>query len=135
MVKPGHWQSITDTPENGDGSPCERMWDWIEQKKFETKDAAFQYLNEAGGNDHAYECVENYPWPVETPPPPPPPPREVVYHVYLEKERNRDSHGRFARGFHLTQYYELYIDPQTGRRTSFKPEEGDIISDTVEHIR
>ena len=110
----------------GDGSPCEQMWGWIESKKFETKEEALEYLDQNGGNQHAYECVHNYPWPK-------PEERELVYHVYLEKFQNRDKRGRFRKGFSLAEYYHRYVDNATGRTTTLK--DGDVIINTVEHIR
>ena len=42
------------------GSPCSRVWDWIEKKKFKTKAEALAFAK--GANEHVFDCIENYPW-------------------------------------------------------------------------
>ncbi len=44
------------------GSPCDTVFEWIEMKKFENKQEALEYLKRTDGNQHAEDCIQNYPW-------------------------------------------------------------------------
>ncbi len=45
-----------------EGSPCETVWDWIDDHEFETKREAIDYAKKTDANDHVFDCIENYPW-------------------------------------------------------------------------
>lgn len=48
----------------GDGSPCDRAWEWFERKGFATYEQLQTYLieNSEELNDYMQECADNYPW-------------------------------------------------------------------------
>jgi hypothetical protein len=54
---------------DSEGSPCDRFWEWIDEKGFKTRSQLEAWLEEnpdAAWNDHAEECAENYPFEEDT---------------------------------------------------------------------
>lgn len=70
------------------GSPCEPAWEWIEDKKFKTKEDALKYARNSGGNEYVKHCIEEYPWDEEPPKPPEEPTKsEIVQRTIEQSDR------------------------------------------------